>query len=160
MNSEYKHTQIASLIIYIMVSVILVQLLVIAILSMTLDVEPSWILPVIGGWIMVSLGVCLLLFYKLTVEIKDGVLRFWFGPGLIHKKISLEDIVSCRPVKNKLWHGWGIHFYGGGVLYNVSGFDAVEIELTTGKKLRLGTDEPEKLTGAINNIIINLQEKI
>ena len=34
-------------------------------------------------------------------------------------------------------------------IYNVSGFDAVEIQLKNGKIYRIGTDEPKKLEQAI-----------
>ena len=37
-------------------------------------------------------------------------------------------------------HGW---------LYNVSGYEAVEIALASGKRLRLGTDEPHRLAQAL-----------
>jgi len=39
------------------------------------------------------------------------------------------------------------------VLYNVSGFDAVEIKLRTGKKFRIGTDVPQELEKAIEQAI-------
>ena len=44
----------------------------------------------------------------------------------------------------------GIRWWGHGWLYNVSGFKAVEIELASGKRLRIGTDEPERLAQAIS----------
>ena len=40
-----------------------------------------------------------------------------------------------------------------GVLYNVSGFDAVEIKLRTGKKFRIGTDVPQELDAAIRQAL-------
>ena len=150
MTAEYKHTQIAYVMIYIIGAVLAANILLIAILSIKLDIEPAWLLPVIGTSVIVPLSGCLLVFYKLTVEIKDGFLRFWFGPGLIRKKIALDEIISCNPVKNRWWYGYGIHFTPYGTLYNVSGPDAVQIEMKSGKKLRLGTDEPEKLADAIN----------
>ncbi len=39
------------------------------------------------------------------------------------------------------------------MLYNVSGFDAVEIKLRTGKKFRIGTDVPQELEEAIRQAI-------
>jgi len=34
-------------------------------------------------------------------------------------------------------------------IYNISGFDAVEIKMKNGKTYRIGTDEPQKLEQAI-----------
>jgi hypothetical protein len=38
------------------------------------------------------------------------------------------------------------------VLYNVSGVQAVELELRSGKRLRIGTDEPTKLCEMIRTM--------
>ena len=95
------------------------------------------------------LRMVLLLFYALTVEIDAEQLRFWFGLGVIRKQIPIHQIVSCKPVRNFWLCGWGIRWWGHGWLYNVSGFKAVELELASGKRLRIGTDEPERLSTAI-----------
>jgi len=52
-------------------------------------------------------------------------------------------------VKNHWYYGWGIHLTPHGWLYNISGFLAVEIQMKSGKKYRIGTDEPKKLIEAI-----------
>jgi hypothetical protein len=106
-------------------------------------------LPIVLG----VLGLLLLLFYALTVEIDTEQLRFWFGPGIIRKSIALQRIVSCKPVRNFWLCGWGIRWWGHGWLYNVSGFRAVELELDNGKRLRIGTEEPEELDRAIKQAI-------
>ena len=89
----------------------------------------------------------------LTIVIEEDFIRIRFGPGAWKKKFALEKVVSARPVKSSFWHGWGIHYTGKAWLYNIAGFDAVEITLKNGKKNWLGTDEPEKLTSAINREI-------
>ena len=89
------------------------------------------------------------LFATLTVEIRDGFLRFRFGLGLIRKKLKIAEIESCEVVRNPWYYGWGIHATGKGWVYNVSGFEAVEIFLSDGRRLRIGTDEPELLRKAI-----------
>jgi hypothetical protein len=38
-------------------------------------------------------------------------------------------------------------------VYNVSGFDAVEIQMRNGRIKRIGTDEPRKLEQAIQQVI-------
>ena len=46
--------------------------------------------------------------------------------------------------------GWGIHHVGDGWLFNIYGFDAVELHFHSGKRAVIGTDEAEKLAEAIN----------
>ena len=78
-----------------------------------------------------------------------------FGPGLIHKRFKLNEIESCKVVKNHWYNGWGIRLIPHGILYNVSGFYAVEIKLRTGKQYRIGTDVPQELEVAIQKAISN-----
>ena len=94
------------------------------------------------GWILGSL----------TVAIAGGNLSWWFGPGFWKKRVAIDEIESCEAVRNRWWWGWGIRYYGKGWLYNVSGLDAVEMTLKTGKSIRIGTDEPEALVAAIRSI--------
>jgi hypothetical protein len=48
-------------------------------------------------------------------------------------------------VKNHWYYGWGIRFWPGMTIFNVSGFDAVEITMQNGRRYRIGTDEPAQL---------------
>jgi len=89
--------------------------------------------------------VVIMLFGALTVEVDDATIRLRFGVGLIRKTFSLADVASCQPVRNPWWWGWGIRLIPGGWLYNVSGLDAVELVLKSGKRFRIGTDEPQVL---------------
>ncbi len=95
----------------------------------------------------------LVLFYRLRVEVTREHLRFRFGIGLVGRTFPLDEIVAARPVRNKWYYGWGIRLTPRGWLYNVSGFDAVEIEMRSGKRYRIGTDEPAALTAAIHGAV-------
>jgi hypothetical protein len=134
----YHHTQIG----YLTLIVVLVAALGIAV-SLPSEVRP------------VSLGVAALLvtiavlFSTLTVEVGDGELRFHFGPGFWTKRVALSEVAAATPTNSSWWEGWGIRFTLRGMLYNVSGTDAVEIELRSGRRFRIGTDEPEALVQAI-----------
>jgi hypothetical protein len=88
-------------------------------------------------------------FSTLTIAIEDGLLRASFGPGLIQKKVRLAEIASVRPIPVRWWYGWGIRLTPHGWLYNVSGWEAVEITLRNGRRFCLGTDEPADLLKAI-----------
>ncbi len=92
-------------------------------------------------------------FATLTVSIDKTYLRLKFGWGVFHKKFALADIASAKAVRNSWYHGLGIHYiWPGNVwVYNVSGFDAVELVMKNGKRVRIGTDEPQKLEQAITS---------
>ena len=92
------------------------------------------------------------LFHSLTIEIGARELSWRFGPGLISKRVPLNEIISATPLQTG--PSWGIHWSPRlGWLYNVSGYAAVLITLRSGKKFALGTDEPQLLTEAIRRQI-------
>lgn len=131
---HYRHTQFGT--------VIMVSLLLAAALSAGVGVLTGLtLLAVIGPALMT---VFLALFFSLTVEIDATHLSFRFGIGLIRKRVPLAEIVEAQPVRNHWRYGWGIHRTPHGGLYDVSGGEAVEIALASGKRFRLETDEPRR----------------
>lgn len=96
--------------------------------------------------------ICLLLFHSQTVEISKSSIKTTLGVGLIRKSIDIHSIKDSKIVKNRWYAGWGFRMIPGGTMFNVSGLDAVELILKDGKVFRIGTDEPEKLNNAIQNI--------
>ena len=102
--------------------------------------------------VLTILVVCAILFASLTIRITETELCWHFGPGLIRKKVALAVIQQAEITTTKFIHGWGIHLTPNGWLYNVSGFKAVAFKLKNGKQFVLGTDEPEKLHEAIQNV--------
>ena len=102
--------------------------------------------------VLTILVVCAILFASLTIRITESEIRWHFGPGLIRKKVALADIQHAEITATKFIYGWGIHLTPNGWLYNVSGFKAVAIKMKNGKQFVLGTDEPEKLHEAIQNV--------
>ncbi|MBS3136487.1 hypothetical protein J4401_06035 [Candidatus Woesearchaeota archaeon] len=97
------------------------------------------------------LFLALLLFYKITVSVDETSLKAVFGIGFIQKKFLLKDIALANPVRTKWYNGWGIHLTPNGWLYNVSGFDAVEIAMKNGKKYMIGIDDKEGVIRAIKS---------
>jgi hypothetical protein len=96
--------------------------------------------------------VALLLFRSLTIEIDRVELRCFFGDGLIKRRFPLAKIVSAKPVRNRWYYGWGVRLIPSGWMFNVSGLDAVELLLSTGKRFRIGTDNPQDVIEAINHL--------
>ncbi len=100
---------------------------------------PALVLMTLGAW----------LFGSLSVEVRGREIAVWFGPGLIRRRIRLEDVAGVRVVRNHWYNGWGIRLIPSGWMFNVSGFDAVELELRNGHRFRIGTDEPRRLAAAV-----------
>jgi len=90
-----------------------------------------------------------LLFGALTVQVDHEAVCLRFGVGLVRKRIPLREVQACREVRNPWYAGWGIRMGPAGVIWNVSGLDAVELALPEGKHFRIGTDEPAALAAAI-----------
>lgn len=94
-----------------------------------------------------------LLFHSLTVRVSPDNIALSFGIGLIKKRFAVADIQQCNVVKNRWFYGWGIRITPHGWLYNVSGWDAVELEFHNGRKTRVGTDDAHRLQAAIQSMI-------
>lgn len=100
---------------------------------------------------IVILTLMMPLFGWLTVTVDEKAVTARFGIGLLRKKVLLRDIKSATRVRNKWYYGWGMRMGPWGWMFNVSGLDAVEIELRDGGRFRVGTDEPDELASAIRS---------
>jgi transcriptional regulator with XRE-family HTH domain len=112
--------------------------------------------PFAIGIIFGLLTIVAIIFSSMTIEVNESEVSWFFGPGVLKKQIPLEEVAGCRKVKNPLWMGFGIHAFGTGWIYNVSGLLGVEIELKGGSFIRLGTDQPNYLVQAIEDAKDNL----
>jgi len=151
---SYKHTQIG----YVMLVVTLAVLVFFAWIQITVRLEPSSVdsgSNVLVTTMMIVILCILASFTTLTVSIDENYLRIKFGYGIFRKKFPLNEIVSFRQVKNHWYYAWGIHLWLWPYIwvYNVSGFDAVELRLKNGKIYRIGTDEPVQLSAKIQQTI-------
>jgi len=139
----YKHTQL-------MGWPIILVIVAGAAISLVIGIYHGNAAALIVGLFLV---VAIILFGKLTVTVDDKGVKAAFGPGLSQAVFPLIQIRSCRVVRNKWYYGWGFRIFPVGILYNVNGLDAVELLLADGRVRRIGTDEPEKLNSAINQIL-------
>src|SRR3989338_8331464 len=152
--TSYKHTQIG----YLMLFVTLAVLVLFAWMYITALAEPP---SVDSGTnfaftlIMVLILFILASFTTLSVSIDENYLRIKFGYGIFTRKFLLKEISSVQTVKNRWYYGWGIRLWPWPKMwiYNVSGFDAVEITMKNRKIYRIGTDIPEELETAIKQSI-------
>ena len=156
--NTYRHTQFGKVIVVAIGTGIVI---LIASTTIPLAVLPAsaWVLEIatiaLLGSIVVVLAIALALFFSLTVEIDAEDLRIRFGIGLIRKRFPLDQIDTCRPVNNPWIYGWGIRLTPHGWLYNVSGQEAVELKMKSGKTCRIGTDESEVLIAALEEALDN-----
>ena len=90
-------------------------------------------------------------FGTLTVSVEERHVAIKFGYGIFRKKFLTSEIALATQVKNHWYYGWGIRmwFWPYMWIYNVSGFNAVEIKMKNGRVYRIGTDEPKQLESAI-----------
>jgi len=112
-------------------------------------------LPAVGGLavgLVLEIGVIVLMYVlKLTVRVDGNGLHVHFFP-LVKKDIPLAAIArwearTYHPILE--YGGWGIRCGWQGWAYNVSGNRGVQLELTDGKRLLIGSQRPDDLAAAI-----------
>jgi hypothetical protein len=88
---------------------------------------------------------------RLVIEIDGPVLRWRFGwLGWPRWQVALSDIVAVEKTRAPGAAGSGIRNTGQGRLYNVAiGGPAVALALRDGRRILLGTPEPEKLAAFV-----------
>jgi hypothetical protein len=90
-----------------------------------------------------------LAFYQLTTIVTDSTLTVRYGIGLVAFRFPISEIkqVSERTVP---WYaGYGIRWVGDAWLFNVSGRDAIEVTFDSGRKVWVGTDDPDGLAAIL-----------
>jgi hypothetical protein len=88
---------------------------------------------------------------RLRTEVRRDGLEIRFAP-LLRRHIPLEDIAEAyartyRPVRE--YGGWGIRWGPGGRAYNVKGNEGVQLVLTNGSRLLIGSQNAGELAEAI-----------
>lgn len=100
--------------------------------------------------------ISLLLFYKLTITIDDDYVKIVFGIGLIRKKVPIKDIAAVKRTRTKWYNGWGIRYVRKGTLYNIHGFQAIELTFKNSpRRILIGTKSNSKLENEIQKRIEN-----
>ena len=98
---------------------------------------------------LIALLVILVIFSRLEVRSDTQVVVTSFGFGWPSKTVELSEVAQVRAVRNQWYYGWGVRKLTNGWMYNVWGLDAVELQLASQRRFRIGTDEPEPLVAAI-----------
>ena len=150
MSELYRHTQTGWTIIALVGAAIVVEVVIAAALA-----SENTVALALSGAVAAVLAVVLALFSTLTVSVDDAAVRLSFGLGVLRREVPLDEVVAARAVKNSWIAGWGVRVIPHGRLYNVGGFDAVELQLDGGRVVRVGTDEPAALLAAVQRALLS-----
>lgn len=115
-------------------------------------VPMAWIAPAVAAAICLLLSLC---FRSLTVEDGGEALEVRYGPlPLFQKRIAYDRIVAVQAGRSALVDGLGVHWVPGrGWTYNLWGRTCAELTLEGGRRIRVGTDDPEGLVGFLRSRI-------
>lgn len=142
---DYRHTQFGPPFLRFGVLAFLIG---IGVISAVAGSWPGVAVVAVTGLIV---GAAMFVFSRFTVEATDEALIASFGWGWPRRVLRWDEASAVRIVRNSWWYGFGIRWFPGGTLWNVWGLDAVEFDLVKGSKLRIGTDEPERLLAALSD---------
>jgi hypothetical protein len=85
----------------------------------------------------------------LNTAVDHGHLVWSFGPGFLRQAVPLDAIEGVQVVRNPWILGPGIRT-GDVRTWAVAGGSALELRLAGGRRIRIGTDDPEGLARAIH----------
>lgn len=121
-----------------------------------LDNEP---LPVWAAWLLILFGIGLswLIFsVKLITDVRmDGLFIKFYPLHRSFHRFRYEDLQEYRPVTYHPileYGGWGIRYSRKGTAYNIRGNRGVQLTLSSGKSILIGSQDPEKICEAINGL--------
>jgi hypothetical protein len=126
-------------------------IVVMFLLSESLD-DDIWIVPVLVIGIVLVLLLCTM---KMETEVRaDGLYIRFFPFHLGSRKYTFSEIseyYSRQYSPLREYGGWGIRWsFRHGRAYNVRGRQGVQLVLTDGKRVLVGTQRPEELVEAMD----------
>ncbi len=113
---------------------------------------PDWLTVLL--WLAIGLGLPILfLLLKLIVTVTDEAVDIYFRP-ITRRTIQVSEISEVKsrtysPLRE--YGGWGIRGFGSKRAYNVSGDRGVELTLTDGRIVMIGSLRPDDLARAIDD---------
>jgi hypothetical protein len=149
---SYAHVQVGTTILFSLVAAAIITVASLTFATRTVGgirALPAPALAAVGVALVALIGAAVV-FSRLDIRVESGELSWRFGLGLLEHRIPLSDIVSANVVTNPIWAGYGVRRLPGGWLYNVAGRQAVELQLRDGRRVRVGSDEPDALAQAIS----------
>lgn len=116
--------------------------------------------PASNGQLVAAAAISLLitffiLSFRLDTQIKtDGIYVKLFPFQTSFRFFPWNSLQKCyvrkySPIGEYGGWGWRLGLFGKGTCYNISGNEGLQLEFTNGKKLLIGTQKPEELSGVI-----------
>jgi hypothetical protein len=152
LSEPYRHTQVGWTIIVLVGAAVVAEVTLAFVLA-----SQSTLALALSGAVAAVLAVVLGLFSTLTVTVDHMAVRLSFGLDVLRREVRLDEVVAARRVRNSWVAGWGVRVIPRGRLYNVGGLDAVELELDSGRVVRVGTDEPVALLAAVQRSLMEVK---
>lgn len=120
--------------------------------------NPGSDLLVVLIWLIFGVGFpAFFLWLHMVVEVVSEAVIVRYRP-FVNRRIAINQIMRVEPrVYRPLgeFGGWGIRGWNGRVAYNVSGETGVEITLSDGRLVLIGTQKAAELAGAIYKVWSN-----
>lgn len=104
-------------------------------------------------WLIFGVALPIFLYVlELRTEVRDDGIHARFYPLPAFKPIGYDQIARSyvrqyRPIME--YGGWGLRFSRNGTAYNMRGTEGVQLELETGKKVLIGSQDAAGLQRAI-----------
>jgi hypothetical protein len=145
---EYRHTQFGWTITAVLVAILALLLWV---------ANGIGQLGLIGSVFLLFFGALTILFCTLNVRVDEDALVLSFGPGLVRRRVPLSDIESATAYELPWFaiaYGLRMNMNGKRQLWRVSGKWTVDLKLTDGRELFVGTDQPEALEAVLGGALL------
>ena len=99
--------------------------------------------------ILLLIAALQVVFYQLTTIVTESTLTVRYGIGLLAFRFPLNEITQITERTVPWYAGYGIRWVGDAWLFNVSGRDAIEVTFASGRKVWVGTDDPDGLAAIL-----------
>lgn len=109
--------------------------------------------------ILLIIAALQVVFYQLTTIVTENTLTVRYGIGLLAFRFPLSEITQVTERIVPWYAGYGIRWVGDAWLFNVSGRDAIEVTFASGRKLWVGTDDPDGLAAILRLRMEELRKK-
>jgi hypothetical protein len=146
-NTAYRHSQVFKLLWILMPAVAVVSALIVWFSEDPDRMVALVILAVVNVFVLLCLG-------RLVVEIDATRLKWSFGwLNLLRWEKSLADIAAVEKCTVTGVGGSGIKVSREGWVYSAGGATGVRVTMRDGKRLRIGSDDHERLASFLSTRI-------
>ena len=130
---------------------VLAKLYLILLLALVVGfLDPATALPALALTASILTTAILFLgFRSLMVTVTAAEVQLAYSLGWPNKRIERSGIVSAEALQVPWWNEGGIRVVSKGWIWNIWGLGTVQITFSDGRRLLIGTDDPEGLTAAL-----------